>query len=167
MMKKRGETVFCTLVLRKRTVVKGSLAHLPDGWGVGEDYFTPYWWGREMKGGVVAFWPQLSPDNRISYSHKLYISAPSEELGSTYQLVQDLRTMVTQRQVSVLPRWLKEAQECGIPELKSFVAGIYRDYDAVRAALATEQSNGQTEGKVNKRFAQEPRCMLYFIEALW
>jgi len=37
-----------------------------------------------------------------------------EELGSTYQLVQDFRTMVTQRQVSVLPRWLKEAQACGI-----------------------------------------------------
>jgi transposase len=73
-----------------------------------------------------------------------------EELGHTYQLVQDFRTMVTQRQVSVLPRWLKEAQACGIPELKSFVAGIYRDYDAIRAALATEQSNGQTEGKVNK-----------------
>ena len=73
-----------------------------------------------------------------------------EELGRVYHLVQDFRTMVTQRQVSVLPRWLKEAQACGIPELKSFVAGIYRDYDAVRAALATEHSNGQTEGKVNK-----------------
>jgi transposase len=73
-----------------------------------------------------------------------------EELGSVYQLVQDFRTMVTQRQVSVLPRWLKEVQACSIPELKSFVAGIYRDYDAVRAALATQESNAQTEGKVNK-----------------
>jgi transposase len=73
-----------------------------------------------------------------------------EELGSAYQLVQDFRTMVTQRQVSVLPRWLNEAQACGIPEINSFVSGIYRDYDAVRAALATEHSNGQTEGKVNK-----------------
>ena len=73
-----------------------------------------------------------------------------EELGSAYQLVQDFRTMVTQRQVSVLSRWLKEVQESGIPELKSFVSGIYRDYHAVRAALATQHSNGQTEGKVNK-----------------
>jgi transposase len=73
-----------------------------------------------------------------------------KELGSTYQLVQDFRTMVTQRQGSFLPRWLSEAQVSGIPELKSFVAGIYRDYDAVRAALTTEHSNGQTEGKVNK-----------------
>lgn len=73
-----------------------------------------------------------------------------EELGHAYQLVQDFRTMLTQRQASVLSRWLKEVQESGIPELKSFVAGIYRDYDAVRAALATKHSNGQTEGKVNK-----------------
>jgi transposase len=58
--------------------------------------------------------------------------------------------MVTQRQVNVLPRWLKEAQAGGIPELKSFVAGIYHDYDAVRAALTTKHSNGQTEGKVHK-----------------
>jgi transposase len=73
-----------------------------------------------------------------------------EELGSAYHLVQDFRMMVTQRQVSVLSRWLKEVQESGIPELKRCAAGIYRDYDAVRAALATKHSNGQTEGKVNK-----------------
>jgi transposase len=73
-----------------------------------------------------------------------------EELGSAYHLVQDFRTMVTGRQVSVLPRWLKEAEACGLPELKSFAAGIYRDYDAVRAALVTRESNAQTEGKVNK-----------------
>jgi transposase len=50
----------------------------------------------------------------------------------------------------VLHRWLQEAQESGIAELRSFAAGIYRDYDAVRAALTTEYSNGQTEGQVNR-----------------
>jgi len=73
-----------------------------------------------------------------------------EELGRAYHLVQDFRTMVTQRQVSVFSRWLKEAQESGIAELKSFVVGIYRDYDAVRAALSTEWSQGQTEAQVHR-----------------
>ena len=73
-----------------------------------------------------------------------------EELGRVYQLVQDFRTMVTQRQVSILSRWLKEAQESGVAELKSFAAGIYRDYDAVRAALSTEWSQGQTEAQVHR-----------------
>ena len=73
-----------------------------------------------------------------------------EELDNAYHLAQDFRTMVTQRQVGALSRWLPEVHKSGIPELKRFVAGIYRDYDAVRAALATKHSNGQTEGKVNK-----------------
>ena len=73
-----------------------------------------------------------------------------EGLASAYQLTQDFRAMVVNRQVDVLHRWLQEAQESGIAELRSFAAGILRDYDAVRAALTTEYSNGQTEGQVNR-----------------
>ncbi len=71
-----------------------------------------------------------------------------QALGRAYQLAQDFRAMVAHRQVGVLHRWLQEAQESGIAELRSLAAGIYRDYDAVRAALTTEYSNGQTEGQV-------------------
>lgn len=67
-----------------------------------------------------------------------------------YQLVQDFRTIVTQRQGAFLGRWLKEAQESGIPELRSLVAGIYRDYDAVYGSLETSYSNGQTEAQVHR-----------------
>src|SRR5436309_11470476 len=49
-----------------------------------------------------------------------------------------------------LGRWLEEAKASSIKELQSLATGIYRDFDAVRAALATKYSNGQTEGKVNK-----------------
>lgn len=100
-----------------------------------------------------AAWLFICPPRKLTLSQVRELEPlrlGDEELGSAYHLVQDFRTMVTQRQVNVLPRWLKEAQMCGIPEFKSFVAGIYRDYEAVRAALATEHSNGQTEGKVNK-----------------
>jgi len=73
-----------------------------------------------------------------------------EVLARAYQLTQDFRAMVVNRQVEVLHRWLQETQESGIAELRSFAAGISRDYDAVRAALTTEYSNGQTEGQVNR-----------------
>ncbi len=73
-----------------------------------------------------------------------------EEMAQAYQLVQDFRMMVTQRQVAFLGRWLKEARESAIPELGSLAAGIYRDYDAVRGALETEYSNGQTEAQVHR-----------------
>jgi transposase len=54
--------------------------------------------------------------------------------------------MITQRQVEVLPRWLKEAQESGIPELRSLAAGIYRDYDAVYGALETPRKQWANGG---------------------
>lgn len=58
--------------------------------------------------------------------------------------------MVTLRQVNWLGRWLDEAKASGIPEFRSLAAGIYRDYDAVRAALTTSYSNGQTEAQVHR-----------------
>jgi transposase len=71
-------------------------------------------------------------------------------MAQAYQLAQDFRTLVTQRQVPFLGRWLKEAQESGIPELGSLAAGISRDYDAVYGALETSYSNGQTEAQVHR-----------------
>jgi transposase len=73
-----------------------------------------------------------------------------EELGRAYHLAQDFRAMITQRQVAMLEPWLKEVQESKIPELCSLANGIYRDYDAVRASLSTEYSNGQTEAQVHR-----------------
>jgi transposase len=88
---------------------------------------------------------------RISQAVRLdHLRVTNEDLGLAYQLAQDFRVMVTKRQVSVLGHWLEEAKASDIKELQSLATGIYRDFDAVRAALATEYSNGQTEGKVNK-----------------
>jgi transposase len=88
---------------------------------------------------------------RISQARHLdHLRVTHEDLGLAYQLAQDFRVMVTRRQAPVLGRWLEEAKASGIKELQSLATGIYRDFDAVRAALATKYSNGQTEGKVNK-----------------
>ncbi|HEY6408785.1 MAG TPA: transposase, partial [Ktedonobacteraceae bacterium] len=66
-----------------------------------------------------------------------------DELGKAYELVQDFRTMVTRRQLAFLPRWIEEAKASGLPELRRFAEGLLRDYDAVRAALAFQFSQGQ------------------------
>ncbi len=58
--------------------------------------------------------------------------------------------MVRERKHERLRPWMEEAAKSGIPELKSFVGGIERDYDAVKAALRLPWSQGVTEGKVNK-----------------
>jgi transposase len=73
-----------------------------------------------------------------------------EEFASVYELAQDFRMMVVAHQADSLPRWLQSAKASGIAELRGFVAGIYRDYDAVRNGLSLEWSQGQTEAQVHR-----------------
>jgi transposase len=74
----------------------------------------------------------------------------SPEVQAVHALLQAFLQMVHERKYQDLRSWMKEAISSGIPELKSFVAGIERDYDAVHAALRLPWSQGVTEGKVNK-----------------
>lgn len=46
--------------------------------------------------------------------------------------------------------WYKRVQSSGSAELKSFADGLLTDEAAVRAALSSEWSNGQTEGQINR-----------------
>jgi transposase len=59
-------------------------------------------------------------------------------------------SMVRERKPQQLRPWMEEANKSEIAELKSFVTGIERDYDAVKEALRLPWSQGITEGKVNK-----------------
>ena len=67
-----------------------------------------------------------------------------------YQLTQQFKTMVQQRQVSSLDPWLEAYASSQISDLKTFAAGLTQDYTAVRAALELPWSNGQTEGHINR-----------------
>jgi transposase len=49
-----------------------------------------------------------------------------------------------------LDAWLTEATMCGIPIMETFATGLQADHSAIRAALTTPWSNGQTEGQVNR-----------------
>ena len=46
--------------------------------------------------------------------------------------------------------WMEPASKSGLAELKSFVAGVERDYDAVKEALRQPWSQEPTEGQGNK-----------------
>jgi transposase len=74
----------------------------------------------------------------------------STEMQHLYALLQSFLRMVRQREPERLRPWMEEAESIGIPELKSFVAGVERDYDAVKAALQYPWSQGVTEGFINK-----------------
>jgi transposase len=74
----------------------------------------------------------------------------SPQVQLIHTLLQAFLDMVRERQHQRLRPWMEKASKSAIPELKSFVAGIERDYDAVREALRLPWSQGITEGKVNK-----------------
>ncbi len=52
--------------------------------------------------------------------------------------------------VTTLERWLREAARSGVAAVTTFATGLQQDGAAVRAALTTSWSNGQTEGQVTK-----------------
>jgi len=58
--------------------------------------------------------------------------------------------MIRQRVAAMLDPWLNACQQSGVTNLQTFAEGIRKDYDAIRAALATTWSNGQTEGQGNR-----------------
>jgi len=76
--------------------------------------------------------------------------AVEPSVPSLYTLLHAFLSMVRERKQEQLRPWMQEATKSGIPELGSFVAGIERDYDAVKAALCLPWNQGQTEGFVNK-----------------
>ena len=74
----------------------------------------------------------------------------SQEVRTVHALLHTFLSLVRERTHQQLRHWMEEASKSGIAELKSFVAGIERDYDAVKEALRLPWSQGPTEGKVNK-----------------
>ena len=72
------------------------------------------------------------------------------EVENAYQLAQQFITMVQEHTVDMLDNWLEASTNSEIVDLQNFAAGIQQDYRAVRAALETKWSNGQTEGQVNR-----------------
>ena len=66
------------------------------------------------------------------------------EAETAYQLAQQFITMVQTRTAEVLDSWLEDSTSSQIVDLQNFAVGIRQDYRAVRAALETEWSNGQT-----------------------
>ncbi|QMW00321.1 transposase [Spirosoma foliorum] len=71
-------------------------------------------------------------------------------IAQVYELVKDFAAMVRTRQAKLLDNWLVRCQTCSAVLLQQFGLHLQQDYAAVRAALSTPWSNGQTEGQVTR-----------------
>lgn len=65
-------------------------------------------------------------------------------------LVMRFRGILRGGDASRLEGWLNDAFASGIHWMRQFVITLKRDIDAVRNAITTPWSNGQTEGQINK-----------------
>jgi transposase len=100
----------------------------------------------------LAWWFMKDPD-RLQDEEQIYLKAllaENQKLEEIYQLTQGFRSLLSQRAPEQLDDWLVGAESCGVKKLQNFALGLRQDYEAVRAALCYEWSNGQVEGQVNR-----------------
>lgn len=67
-----------------------------------------------------------------------------------YQLPQQFRRMIRQRQAADLDSWPETCVSSINSDLRTFAKGLLQDYSTVRAALETTWSNGPIEGHINR-----------------
>jgi transposase len=97
-----------------------------------------------VKFGIIA-----SRDN-LSKSESVTIAAIEEGVPAIVearQIIGEFHGMVRARAVAQLPAWIDRAANSFV---SSFANGIRRDIVAVRAAISSPWSNGQTEGQVTR-----------------
>ncbi|HVB25589.1 MAG TPA: ISL3 family transposase [Ktedonobacteraceae bacterium] len=139
-----GETTVRSFVARLRTGLSGIARppkHAKQGTPVSAA--SP----RELRWLLAKREEELTPEEQHELKHLL---ENSQEVKELYSLLQSFLQMLRLRRPERLNGWMKQARESGIKELGSFVAGIERDYDAVRAGLTFPWSQGPVEGTVNK-----------------
>ena len=81
---------------------------------------------------------------KLSEEQKEYLNrlcGSDRALADARRLTRDFAKMV---------RKLEAAEACDAPALRNFVAGLRKDFDAVRAGVSEGWSNGPAEGFVNK-----------------
>jgi transposase len=92
--------------------------------------------------------PTQQSDWLRGYLERLCQADPA--IGQTYQLAQAFGEMVRQRQGEHLDAWIAQVLEQEVPELRAFAKGLLKDYEAVKAGLTLEWSQGQVEGHIHR-----------------
>lgn len=107
---------------------------------------------RPPSASQVAHWVTFKEDQRLDWQ-KTYLTRLCEadqEIRDTYELVTEFTMMVRERQGERLDAWLEKVETQGVAALKNFALGLKRDYEAVKAGLTLEWSQGAVEGHVHR-----------------
>ena len=98
-------------------------------------------------------WLFMKDENELQEDEKVFLRSlflENARLEKIYRLTQTFQQMISQKMPELFDGWLEEVENCGVKKLQNFALGLRQDYDAVKAALSCEWSNGQVEGQVNR-----------------
>ena len=95
-------------------------------------------------------WIFMKDANRLQEEEKLYLMTlfiGNQKLQEIYELAQSFQTMLSKHVPDMLDDCLIQMENSGVKKLQNFALGLRQDYDAVKAALSYDWSNGQVEGQ--------------------
>jgi transposase len=92
--------------------------------------------------------PEQYTDEQAAYLAQLCQSDTT--IANAHCLTQDFLCMVRERHGERLDVWIDAVVASEIAEIRRYAVGLRDDYAAVRAGLTRAESNGQTEGQINK-----------------
>jgi transposase len=99
-------------------------------------------------------WLLLKESGDLDDQDRVFVEALCQrcpEVAVAAKLAREFGDMAHDRQGHALDDWIQRAWDRAIPrELRAFATGLRSDYDAVKAAMTTDWSNGQVEGQVNR-----------------
>lgn len=102
---------------------------------------------REVAGWIMCPPEVLDEEERLRLKH---VVEQCPELDSLVGHVRPFAQILTQRKGERLDQWRAEARVVDLPALRSFIDGLGRDLEAVRAGLTLPWSSGPVEGNVNR-----------------
>jgi transposase len=99
-----------------------------------------------------ASWMLLRPDDLTDEEKPVVelLLRLSPEVARSQELALSFVGLVKERRADDLRGWLIEAGRSGVAEFVTFANGVTSDFQAVRAALEYEWSQGQVEGQVHR-----------------
>lgn len=100
-----------------------------------------------------ATWLVLRRPEKLSSEEQLLrdlVEQAHPQVKVACELAKAFAQMIRGRNAPALDPWLEETLKGGVPELRTFAAGIKRDQAAVLAALTHNWSQGQVEGQIHR-----------------
>ena len=83
-------------------------------------------------------------------THLLTVITQDERLKLLRQHAQQFLAMIHRRDVQQFDAWLHRRQDVALRPYRYFVQSLKNDMDAVKAAIISPWSNGQTEGQIHR-----------------